>query len=822
MLTNPDFWISRSSAPPIYLAAALFVAGMAAGGAFQVPPPLARWAALAAGAGWLLLRKRSGLGRLGLGLVILAAGLERGTLSTGPGSLPAGAGAELATLAARVKTVPVLKSRPPYGHGSPSSCRPWTSFQTSGPALEVRVDGDLAFLRPGHRISLTGRLQPPRGARNPGDTANSRSLPSLQVRTPQLVEVIDYQPFSGGLRGLLEGAVLLLQERLHHLLRDLYGDEDRGVVLALLLGDRRLLRKEFTRAFRDSGAFHHLAISGLHASVLLGLFLRLPLPARLRTAVQLVVFGLFAAVTGAAPPVVRAVAMLSFFTLARACRRSSRSLEGFSWTAVALLALWPEWLWDIGFQLSALAVGSILIWSRPLEAALPGGKLSSRLLGWSRKTAGKPALRLAGRALGLLHALLRWGRQSLAVSLAAAAGTAPLILYYFQRLYPLGVFWSIAVAFPVTAILIFGSLSLVLGTLHSLAAAPFVWLTHVSILLLDRLLPALAAVPGTCLAAPAPPLWTVAAAMGILAGKPILGLSKNQGARPWIWFGLLGLLISGSFFGAELEGWKAARRAAPEIWFFDVGAGSSQLLLLPGGASLLIDAGSSDQGAGLGSRLSRALLALGVRRLDGLILTHCDADHTNALEELLDTVPADRLWTSPFFEAFPHGRALAGRLRSRGCAVETLARGDRLAAGPEGSLEVLHPSAREPLASVRSSNDSSLALRLSWRGRSALFTGDLEEKGAARLLSHGDDLRSELMVFPHHGRRHRLIEPLLDAVRPRWIAVSGNGEGGARETASALVKRGLSVHATWRGAAGHALCDPEAGWRIEAPFQNSR
>jgi competence protein ComEC len=84
---------------------------------------------------------------------------------------------------------------------------------------------------------------------------------------------------------------------------------------------------------------------------------------------------------------------------------------------------------------------------------------------------------------------------------------------------------------------------------------------------------------------------------------------------------------------------------------------------------------------------------------------------------------------------------------------------------------------------------------------SILFPGDVEEAGTARLLSAGDDLRSDILVLPHHARTCARLPQLLERVRPRLVLASGDGSGGGRETGEALRARGLRVSATWEEGA---------------------
>ena len=80
-----------------------------------------------------------------------------------------------------------------------------------------------------------------------------------------------------------------------------------------------------------------------------------------------------------------------------------------------------------------------------------------------------------------------------------------------------------------------------------------------------------------------------------------------------------------------------------------------------------------------------------------------------------------------------------------------------------------------------------------------LCLGDLEEDGLARLFETGEDLNSEVLILPHHGRSNCLYDTLLEKVSPTTVVVSGDGQGQAEETLLRIELSGIKAYATWRG-----------------------
>ena len=131
---------------------------------------------------------------------------------------------------------------------------------------------------------------------------------------------------------------------------------------------------------------------------------------------------------------------------------------------------------------------------------------------------------------------------------------------------------------------------------------------------------------------------------------------------------------------------------------------------------MLIDVGSSDRAFGLGARLSRSLRTLGLSRLSAIVLTHKDADHVNGVLDLVDNVPTDQVFVSPYFENFDAGMKLIQALETRGIQVQTMVRGTRAEGSTDWTLDALYPVRQETLPLVARSNESSMVLRFTAAG----------------------------------------------------------------------------------------------------------
>ena len=184
-----------------------------------------------------------------------------------------------------------------------------------------------------------------------------------------------------------------------------------AVVAAMALGDKSALTHEIRDTYSVSGASHVLALSGLHLGIIYCL-LWLLLPHRRWPAVSqtiiLIAIWLYVLLVGMPVSVVRSAVMLTVYGLLSIGHRNKMSVNALAFTAIVMLMCNPEWLFDIGFQLSFMAVLGITLFHPLINSMIP--------------------LHIQQRHR-LLH--LVWGTTT--ISVAAQIGTAPFIIYYFER-----------------------------------------------------------------------------------------------------------------------------------------------------------------------------------------------------------------------------------------------------------------------------------------------------------------------------------------------------------------------------------------------------
>ena len=188
-------------------------------------------------------------------------------------------------------------------------------------------------------------------------------------------------------------------------------DDEMAVAVAMALGDKSHITNDLRDIYSISGASHVLALSGLHLGIIYMLLSLLAGSRRLGIFREiLVISGIwaYAVFTGLSPSVVRAALMITIYSFVGILRRDRMSLNALSLTAVVMLAVNPLCLYDVGFQMSMMAVLSILVFYKPVYGLVSKEYLQS-------------------------HRVMKWLWAMVVVSCCAQIGVAPLTAYYFGR-----------------------------------------------------------------------------------------------------------------------------------------------------------------------------------------------------------------------------------------------------------------------------------------------------------------------------------------------------------------------------------------------------
>ena len=312
---------------------------------------------------------------------------------------------------------------------------------SGGLLLYLKKQSSIATLRPGDRILLHKIPERIRNAGNPGEFDQEQQWLLRGVTHSVYADSSQYLILKGAAKGygLLRWISQLRHIILEKLQKHLHEPQVKGLAAALMIGYRQDLDPTLSQSYSNTGVIHIIAISGLHLALIGWMLEKLLQPFQkkrsgilLSQLILLSTIWLFSMLAEAAPSVLRAALLFSVQGLGAFLNRKGNSFNTLAAAAFLLLCYNPFWLWDLGFQLSFIAVLSILLTGRPLS-------------------------RLFAHANYFIHSI----GQLIAVSLAAQSLTTPLTLFYFHQ-FPASFLLSNLIAVPLSSIILGGELLLCL------------------------------------------------------------------------------------------------------------------------------------------------------------------------------------------------------------------------------------------------------------------------------------------------------------------------------------------------------------------------
>jgi competence protein ComEC len=665
--------------------------------------------------------------------------------------------------------------------------RAW--HQASGRVL-LSIAGDRSDLAAGAPVFAAGSLAQVGGPLNPGEFDRREYLRSQGIRLQLATGDPDgVWPDPDGTPWPFAQRLGTVRAWCHERLVRGLDPAMAPLAAALLLGRREAVDADVNDAFLRTGTTHLLAFSGLQLQVLAATLL---IAARVAGMNRWWAFALagaamvaYAALVGPMPSVVRSAAMTVAACLATMRHRYGRPANVFALAAIFTLAANPTHLFDIGCQLSFLAVAA-LFWGVPLaqEACVrpldPLDALERRLAPrW------KKVLRQGCTVVG----------DGLVLSTVVWLVTLPLVALRFHMLSPVGIILNVPLVPLSSAALMFAGLTLVLSAIWAPLGWPAAWICRWLLGATELIVRWGASWPWGHAFTPGPSVgwvWAVYAALAVVT----LAWWARWRVRRWSLAALGGLL------GIGLAGALRPEPGRPlEADVLAVGHGLAVVVQAEPGRAVVYDCGRMGD-PHVGRRvIAPALWARGVGRLDAVVLSHADADHYNGLPDLLERFRIGRVYVPPGFggPANPGAQRLLSEVRARGITLRTLTAGDRMSLSSGASALVRHPAA--DWMPDAADNDRSLVLDVSSEGRHLLLTGDLEAAGQTELVSH-KPTPIDAMIAPHHGGRTANGPRLYHWAQPASVLVSQRAPAaGTRDALAPLEAGGIAVLRTWeRGA----------------------
>ena len=543
-------------------------------------------------------------------------------------------------------------------------------------------------------------------------------------------------------------------------------DAVRGLLQALLLGDRRDIDSNTHRAFRKTGLLHFVSLSGMHMGILIGMIWWASKTAGLmkpgRAVICAIAVGVFLLIVPPRAPTIRAAIICWVFCASIVCRRHSNPVNTLSLAAIIILLIRPTQLLEAGWQLSFACVLAIILFSERIEAFI------------------RDLTRRAGLRFRAFDKAESVAARLLAAGLAAWLGAAGVLLYHFYTINPLASVWTVLVFPLVSAILVLGFLKMILffllptlsgllGAVATLLSSALIWIVElIARLGISQVL-----------------IGRVSLVLIVFYYCAILFAAYVHFRRP-----LLKKLICTTIFLSLIVHlgvvkWQRIYRDELVVTCLDVGHGQAVLLQLPGAANILFDAGSLHK-SDIGTRIVAPFLdRRGISRIDAIVVSHNDVDHINGIPEIVEHCRVGGVYANDAFfgkaDRWGTVKFLEECLAEQGFEIERLE--GNIHSGT-ATVETLWPDRDVPASDDLSDNNRSLVSLVEFAGVRILLCSDIEEHAQRQILSQRPHLQADVVVIPHHGSPRTLDATFLESLDAKVLICSCDRTQYGRATAS--------------------------------------
>ncbi|MBI5216406.1 MAG: DNA internalization-related competence protein ComEC/Rec2 [Ignavibacteriae bacterium] len=651
-------------------------------------------------------------------------------------------------------------------------------LQVTGFKLKQQVDGDAIVSIPkkniskdvienlsyGRKVNLTGMFKRPPRARNPGEF-DYRNYLKLQGIYAQVYVRTDSNIQLGEKTGtwILSEVIHPFRDWISTTMDSLIGGEEAKLVKGLVIGERSEIDPSIKLAFTNAGLMHILAVSGLNVGLVAimfwSVFSLFRFPRSLIGVLTVLSLVFFIFLTGAEASVTRAVIMACVFIGAKIFEQRTSLLNALGVAALVILLIDSRWLFDVGFQLSFVAVLSLAYILPKLERQVNTLPERFRANSFFRK-----------------YILL-----ATAVTLSATIGTLPLTAYYFHKISIVGIAMNL-LAVPVSgiilalgcAVVLMAAISTWLGSMYATVAYAFSWFLlrftewggnlPFSVVEINLSFPQ---------------------AVGMFA--VILFLLEFH--RPLVRrLGIISfLLIANVVLYSSLF---AESNSSLKITMLDVGQGDAIVVQLPNGKTMLVDAGPIDSKRDAGTKtIAPFLKRIGVEKIDALFISHPHADHLGGTPALLRAIEVGTIYECGAKSESKLVKEIGRLTDSLQIESKKLLAGNIVTVDSSVRLYILHPF-DDKNSFEENLNNHSLVIKLVYGTTSILFSGDAEEPAEQEITAAFDNfLDCDVIKVGHHGSITSSSEELLEKVTPQIALVSVGNKNKFKHPSPTVIQR---------------------------------
>lgn len=591
--------------------------------------------------------------------------------------------------------------------------------------------------------------------------------------------------------------ILLLRQQAILGVTEMFPEQSGAFMNALLFGDRQQMTFEVEEQYQQFGLVHLLAISGSHIVLLMVIvyfiLLRSGVTREIATVCLIFFIPIYMILAGASPSVIRASITGVLMLIAFMCSIRLSSLDALSITAICMLIFDPYLVFNIGFQFSFVGSFALLL-SAPLLLESGNGVI----------------------------------RNSIYISLISQLVSTPILLYHFGYYSPYSIFLNILyVPFLSLIVLPCSIIILICMPIIPFLAKSFANVLSIGLNLSNDFLSYCESLPFTRLNfGQTPILLVVLYCVSIISVLMVWERRISKGMM-FIFAGIFLFISTGHYVYPYF-------RESGSVTFLDVGQGDAILIRLPYDQEIyLIDTGGTirlnkeewqrkKHEFSVGNDILIPYLQKeGIKKIDKLIVTHGDADHIGAAQELLSNITVKEVVFGRKEQEAILEKAVKKQALEKEVKISEVGEGESWRVN-EAEFFVLAPTGKE-----RSENNASIVLWAKLGGITWLFTGDLEEEGEKGLVATYPDLRADVLKVAHHGSNTSSITPFLSAVQPN-IAIISVGERNRyghphKEVIERFKKMGIEIWRTDKqGAISYVFKGERGTFRSKITYDETR